>query len=44
MPTLGGRKSCGLDWLHWEFPHPEEIQLAENGWDTFKPGGGRETN
>ncbi|MDX2240623.1 MAG: RAMP superfamily CRISPR-associated protein [Leptolyngbyaceae cyanobacterium bins.302] len=42
--ALGGSKSSGLGWLHWEFPQSEQIQLPENAWNALKLGGGRETN
>lgn len=37
--ALGGSKSSGLGWLHWEFPNLNEIQLSETVWDDFKIGG-----
>lgn len=42
--ALGGSKSTGLGWLHWEFPNLDQIQLPENAWDALKVGGGYETN
>lgn len=42
--ALGGSKSSGLGWLHWQFPHPDQIELSANAWDGLKLGGNRETN
>lgn len=34
--ALGGSKSAGLGWLHWEFP---ELPLEQGAWDFLAKGG-----
>jgi CRISPR/Cas system CSM-associated protein Csm3 (group 7 of RAMP superfamily) len=37
--ALGGSKSSGLGWLHWEFPNPSQVQFPETSWELLKTGG-----
>lgn len=37
--ALGGSKSTGLGWLHWEFPNPDQVQIPDQAWDALTMGG-----
>lgn len=37
--ALGGSKSAGLGWLHWEFPDSQQIKVSDEDWNFLKPGG-----
>jgi CRISPR/Cas system CSM-associated protein Csm3 (group 7 of RAMP superfamily) len=34
--ALGGSKSSGLGWLHWEFPDATQIHFPQEVWDALK--------
>jgi len=34
--ALGGSKSSGLGWLHWEFPHPDQLEITDADWTRLK--------
>jgi len=42
--ALGGSKSTGLGWLHWEFPDQNQIQISNNVWESLKIGGANAAN
>lgn len=37
--ALGGSKSTGLGWLHWQFPDSEQIKVSDDDWNFLEPGG-----
>lgn len=36
--ALGGSKSSGLGWLHWEFPDASQTAIDKTDWDQLKTG------